>query len=891
MGLDDAAANALPVTGALSGGTFRPTAEDIPASYTFPLPAPSGPYALPAPEATATFANTFNGAAPTGTWKLFVKSRGAGTAGTRQISGGWCLTFLTSGDPATVTTLSVNPSPSAVGAVAAITGAVTVAANGTPVTAGTLTFKDGSSVLQSGVALNGSGTASINTSSLTQGAHFLSAEYSGAPGFNVSIGNALHFVDGPTTQTSLQFCNNSIMPIPDLVNAPSSVYPSRILVSGLPGTVNNVTMTLKNVTLAAGNALDALLTGPNGGAFIPFSDGAGSGAFTNQTFTLSDSAANQLPSGAAIGGTYRPTNHAGADTFPAPAPSIGVLSAAPTGAGTFASLFANSNPNGFWALHAVSDTGTGTNPPNQAINGWCLDFSLNPPDLSITKTHAGNFRQGQTGAQYSVVVRNNGPGSTGGTVTVVDTPPAGLTITGLSGPNWNCTVATATCTTTQIVAANTDFPAITVTVDVAANAPASLTNSATVSGGGDASTGNNTASDLTTILQNPDLTVSKTSTGAFAEGGMGSFSIVVTNSGGGPTSGSVTVQDPMPAGLTISQVNGGPDWSCLLSTATTVSCTISTVLQGGASYPAITVPVTIAEDTAASVMNTATVSGGGDSNTTNNTGSVTVPIIQKQPVAITVPAGVSFSFNGVSFTGSQTIQILPGNYVLSTTTPQTLAAGTRAVFGTWSDGGAIAHIVTVGSSPVSISGNFTTQHQLTLAASPSIGGNVTPASGTFFDAGTVVNVTATANSGFTFANWTGPVANANAAVTTVTMSAPQSLTANFGVAAAPEVTGQLTIVRGALVLNRATGRFQQVVNVTNNGGALSAAAYVLDSLAPGVSLVNPSGTTSAAAPAGSPYRELGALAAGGSVSTTLEFTRTGPVAVTYSPRVLGGGAR
>jgi hypothetical protein len=171
------------------------------------------------------------------------------------------------------------------------------------------------------------------------------------------------------------------------------------------------------------------------------------------------------------------------------------------------------------------------------------------------------------------------------------------------------------------------------------------------------------------------------------------------------------------------------------------------------------------------------VAGGGELNTGNNAGSVTVSVTALTPVTITVPAGVSFTLNSVNYTGTQTVNLAPGQYVLSTTTPQTLGAGTRAVFVNWSDGLAISHVITVGTTALSITGNFKTQHQLTMVAGA--GGNVTPASGTFYDAGTVVNVTATPNSGFVFANWTGPVTNPNAAATTVTMSAPATVTANF----------------------------------------------------------------------------------------------------------------
>jgi len=38
----------------------------------------------------------------------------------------------------------------------------------------------------------------------------------------------------------------------------------------------------------------------------------------------------------------------------------------------------------------------------------------NPPVLAITKSHTGNFRQGDVGVTYTITVTNNGPGPTGG---------------------------------------------------------------------------------------------------------------------------------------------------------------------------------------------------------------------------------------------------------------------------------------------------------------------------------------------------------------------------------------------------------------------------------------------------------------------------------------------
>jgi len=123
-----------------------------------------------------------------------------------------------------------------------------------------------------------------------------------------------------------------------------------------------------------------------------------------------------------------------------------------------------------------------------------------PPDLTIAKTHSGNFTNGQVGATFTITVSNVGSGPTSGTVSVVDNLPAGLTATAISGAGWSCVLGTLTCTRSDVLAAApAAYPPITVTVDVAANPPAQVINSADVSGGGDGSINNNHADDGTTL--------------------------------------------------------------------------------------------------------------------------------------------------------------------------------------------------------------------------------------------------------------------------------------------------------------------------------------------------------------------------------------------------------
>ena len=75
---------------------------------------------------------------------------------------------------------------------------------------------------------------------------------------------------------------------------------------------------------------------------------------------------------------------------------------------------------------------------------------------------------------------------------------------------------------------------------------------------------------------------------------------------------------------------------------------------------------------------------------------------------------------------------------------------------------------------------FVVSHDLTMGVSPSGGGTTAPAVGVHtYAAGTVVNISATPNTGYVFDHWTGDVADPNSASTTVTMDAAKTVTAHF----------------------------------------------------------------------------------------------------------------
>src|SRR5258705_4217734 len=167
----------------------------------------------------------------------------------------------------------------------------------------------------------------------------------------------------------------------------------------------------------------------------------------------------------------------------------------------------------------------------------------------------------------------------------------------MSGAGWSCTLATLTCLQNDVLAPGASYPAIALIVNVAGTAPPSVTNTASVSGGGETNTSNDTASDVTAVTQLPDLTLTKTHVGTFTQGQSGAtYTLTVANFGAADTSGAVTVTDTLPAGLTATAMSGA-GWSCTLATLT---CTRSDVLAPGASYPAITLTVNVAGTTAPS---------------------------------------------------------------------------------------------------------------------------------------------------------------------------------------------------------------------------------------------------------------------------------------------------
>ena len=249
----------------------------------------------------------------------------------------------------------------------------------------------------------------------------------------------------------------------------------------------------------------------------------------------------------------------------------------------------------------------------------------------------------------------------------------GLTATALTG-----TGGTVSATRSDALGAGGSYPNLTLTVSVSATAPLSVTNTASVSGGGEVNTSNDTSSDTTTISPVADLTISNAHNGLFHQGDTTGdiYIISVSNEGAGVTSGSVTVTDTLPVGLTPTAADTGTIKGWKVSfVGQTITATRSDVLPAGFSYLNLTLAVRVSATAPSSVTNTASVSGGGEVVTTNDTANdvsyVAQGMIFSTPTL--APARIGFAFR-------QAITVIGGAapiHFLVTTCQQRFESGTK----------------------------------------------------------------------------------------------------------------------------------------------------------------------------------------------------------------------
>ncbi|HOB65150.1 IPTL-CTERM sorting domain-containing protein [Ottowia sp.] len=429
------------------------------------------------------------------------------------------------------------------------------------------------------------------------------------------------------------------------------------------------------------------------------------GAAATLTITKTDGSATYTPGGAAVytivvgnGGAADATGVSVVDNLPAGVTLSGAVTCTPAGsatcgtvsgsAGTLASgasipagaanTLTFSVPVKFassMTTNPLVNTATATPSSGSAVSASDSDTPALKADLTVSKTASpnGTYVPGQS-LNYTITVSNTGLSDLVG-VSITDTVPAAVTVSSwscaASGTGADCdnTVAATTAggTTNAISLANVNLPAGTaVAISVVGKATASATGdivnsvTATPPAGVTCTTAPcaKTASVTNTNAGAPVLNIAKSATPTvFAVGATGSsYAITVSNGGTSSTSGTLTVSDPLPTGITatLPATNWGTGWDCSASTASTVTCTSSSVLIPGANAPVINVPVSIGTSAVSPSVNTARVSGGGD-NTCPATGA---PAAHCQ-------ATVSTPVNAPGLTVKKTLQ---GNLVVGVPT-------------------------------------------------------------------------------------------------------------------------------------------------------------------------------------------------------------------------------
>jgi uncharacterized repeat protein (TIGR01451 family) len=409
-----------------------------------------------------------------------------------------------------------------------------------------------------------------------------------------------------------------------------------------------VTKTVSPTTAAPGQTVVYTIkftnpTGPGDSALATFDDTVPA-AITGVTWVCSATAGSVCPalSGSAITAKTFTVLKAGTVTITA----TGTVAASASG--------------------AVLNTATITNPagvtdPTPGNNSAGATVTVTQPDLQITKTKSGTTVNPGAIATWTIVAKNNGPG------TVLDAKVNDTADARLTSVNWTCVggasgVCPAASGTGNLVNALVDLPAsgtatFTFKGTVPADAVGTLGNTATITapaGITDPSLANNTSTPTPFTIVGPDLQITKTDgLTTINAGAPVTYTIVVTNAGPGITTGAA-VADTMPTKLT------GVTWNCTGSSGAAcgtasgsgnIAATTGALPVGG--KLTYTVNGTVAATASGTLANSASVTAPAsttDPNTTNNVANDVTDAIVSANVSITKTSSAATYVAGTDIT-------------------------------------------------------------------------------------------------------------------------------------------------------------------------------------------------------------------------------------------------
>ena len=163
----------------------------------------------------------------------------------------------------------------------------------------------------------------------------------------------------------------------------------------------------------------------------------------------------------------------------------------------------------------------------------------------------------------------------------------------------------------------------------------------------------------------------------------------------------------------------------------------------------------------------------------------------------TDPPGRAFTVDGKTFSSAQAFHWPAGStHSISTTSTQSSGSDSQYVWTDWDDSGAVSHLVAPKYDTIRTA-HFVTRYFLRITSGA--GGTVSPSSG-WYDAGSVLPLTAIPNPGFSLVSWTGGGSGSYSGSvnpTTVTMNGPISESAAFSLnmdTLALNISGQGTVI-------------------------------------------------------------------------------------------------
>ena len=156
------------------------------------------------------------------------------------------------------------------------------------------------------------------------------------------------------------FSNPAPIAIDD--SGPANPYPSNISVAGLSGNIDNVRVTLNNMSHTFPRDIDIILQAPNGQQMLLMSDTGTQFDLVGVTLNFSASAGGGLPDNAQIvSGTYLPTNFNTSSSEAISNTDLAVFNGPA------------SNANGNWSLYVVDDFRD--DDVGSIAGGWTLTFA------------------------------------------------------------------------------------------------------------------------------------------------------------------------------------------------------------------------------------------------------------------------------------------------------------------------------------------------------------------------------------------------------------------------------------------------------------------------------------------------------------------------------------